>query len=118
MRRFQKIDVPEPSEGEAIEILMGLKPRYEAHHNIRYTEEAVRAAVELSAKYMGDRKLPDKAIDIIDEVGAAQMLVEEAQRKKSLSAKISRMWSQRLQKSPQPRSIRMINPRCRIWNAI
>ncbi|MAI61210.1 MAG: ATP-dependent Clp protease ATP-binding subunit ClpA [Micavibrio sp. TMED27] len=82
VRRFQKIDVAEPSVEDAIKILMGLKPYYETHHNIEYTPEAIQAAVTLSDKYMGDRKLPDKAIDIIDEVGAAQMLVPEDQRKK------------------------------------
>src|SRR5690606_33399018 len=75
VRRFQKIDVKEPSIEDAVKILNGLKPYYEEHHNVEYTPEAIKAAVELSAKYIGDRKLPDKAIDIIDEVGAAQMLV-------------------------------------------
>ena len=87
VRRFQKIDVYEPSVEEAVQILMGLKPRYEEHHTIEYTEEAIRAAVELSDKYMGDRKLPDKAIDIIDEVGAAQMLVKKEDRKKVIELK-------------------------------
>lgn len=82
VRRFQKIDVVEPTIDETIEILKGLKTYYEKHHKIEYTDEALKAAVELSAKYIGDRKLPDKAIDIIDEVGAAQMLVPEDKRKK------------------------------------
>ncbi len=82
VRRFQKIDIKEPSVEDAIEILKGLKPYYEEHHKVEYTVEALRSAVELSDRYMGDRKLPDKAIDIIDEVGAAQMLVPEDQRKK------------------------------------
>lgn len=82
VRRFQKIDVVEPTIDEAIEILKGLKVYYQDHHNVEYTDEAIKAAVELSAKYIGDRKLPDKAIDIIDEVGAAQMLVPADQRKK------------------------------------
>lgn len=82
VRRFQKIDVYEPSIEETIEILKGLKPMYEEHHNVKYTDDAIRTAVELSSKYMADRKLPDKAIDIIDEVGAAQMLVTEDKRKK------------------------------------
>lgn len=82
VRRFQKIDVVEPTIDEAIEILKGLKGYYQDHHKIEYTDEAIKAAVELSAKYIGDRKLPDKAIDIIDEVGAAQMLVSEDKRKK------------------------------------
>jgi ATP-dependent Clp protease ATP-binding subunit ClpA len=87
VRRFQKIDVEEPSIDEAIKILQGLKKYYQDHHKIEYTDEAIKAAVELSAKYMGDRKLPDKAIDIIDEVGAAQMLVPEDQRKKLIELK-------------------------------
>ncbi len=81
VRRFQKIDVPEPSMADAIKIMTGLKPVYEQHHNVTYTEEAVKAAVDLSAKYINDRKLPDKAIDVIDEVGAAQMLKPESERK-------------------------------------
>lgn len=81
VRRFQKIDVMEPTIDEAIDILKGLKKYYETHHNVKYTEEAIKAAVELSAKYIGDRKLPDKAIDIIDEVGAAQMLLPKENRK-------------------------------------
>lgn len=87
VRRFQKIDVYEPSIEDAIKILMGLKPYYEDHHKVQYTPGAIEAAVKLSAKYIGDRKLPDKAIDIIDEVGAAQMLVPEDQRKKTINEK-------------------------------
>ncbi|HZH27457.1 MAG TPA: ATP-dependent Clp protease ATP-binding subunit ClpA [Azospirillaceae bacterium] len=87
VRRFQKIDVGEPSIEDAVKILNGLKPYYEKFHRIRYTGEAIKAAVELSAKYIGDRKLPDKAIDIIDEVGAAQMLVAENKRKKTITVK-------------------------------
>ena len=87
VRRFQKIDVNEPSVEDTIKILRGLKPYYEEHHNVRYTAEAIRTAVELSAKYIGDRKLPDKAIDVIDEVGAAQMLVPAAKRKKTIGVK-------------------------------
>ncbi len=87
VRRFQKIDVYEPSIEDSIAILKGLKPYYEDHHGVKYTDEAIKAAVELSAKYIGDRKLPDKAIDIIDEVGAAQMLVEPVQRKKTITEK-------------------------------
>ncbi len=82
VRRFQKIDVPEPTQSDAIKIMEGLKPVYEEHHKVSYTDEAVKAAVELSARYINDRKLPDKAIDVIDEVGAAQMLKTEDQRKK------------------------------------
>ncbi len=87
VRRFQKIDVHEPSVEDTIKILMGLKPYYEEHHKVKYTADAIKAAVELSDKYMGDRKLPDKAIDIIDEVGAAQMLVPENKRKKKIDVK-------------------------------
>jgi ATP-dependent Clp protease ATP-binding subunit ClpA len=85
VRRFQKIDVAEPSIDETIKILEGLKVYFEEHHKVTYTPEALRTAVELSAKYIGDRKLPDKAIDIIDEVGAAQMLVPLEQRKKIIT---------------------------------
>ena len=87
VRRFQKIDVYEPSIDDAIKILQGLRPYYEKHHHVKYTNDALRAAVELSSKYIGDRKLPDKAIDIIDEVGAAQMLVPLDQRKKTIGEK-------------------------------
>jgi len=87
VRRFQKIDIYEPSIEDTIKILKGLKPYYEEHHQVKYTLDALKAAVELSAKYIGDRKLPDKAIDIIDEVGAAQMLLPPSKRKKQISAK-------------------------------
>ena len=87
VRRFQKIDVKEPSIEDAIKILRGLKPYYEEFHHVRYTNEAIRSAVELSARYIGDAKLPDKAIDVIDEVGAAQMLLPEGRRKKTISVK-------------------------------
>ncbi|GAJ27641.1 ATP-dependent Clp protease ATP-binding subunit ClpA [Acidomonas methanolica] len=87
VRRFQKIDVPEPSLEDTIKILRGLKVNYERHHKVRYTEEALRGAVELSAKYIHDRKLPDKAIDIIDEVGASRMLQPENRRRKTVTLK-------------------------------
>jgi len=87
VRRFQKIDVNEPTVEDSIKILRGLKPYYERHHKVRYTSEALRAAVELSHRYIGDRKLPDKAIDVIDETGAAQMLVPESRRRKTITAK-------------------------------
>ncbi|HMK88221.1 MAG TPA: ATP-dependent Clp protease ATP-binding subunit ClpA [Methylocystis sp.] len=87
VRRFQKIDVNEPSVPDAIEILKGLKPYFEDFHKIRYTGEAIKAAVELSARYIHDRKLPDKAIDVIDESGAAQMLLVENKRKKTIGLK-------------------------------
>ncbi|HAJ90088.1 MAG TPA: ATP-dependent Clp protease ATP-binding subunit ClpA [Rhodospirillaceae bacterium] len=86
-RRFQKIDVEEPSIDDAIRIIKGLKPYYEDHHKVKYTAEAIKAAVELSVRYIGDRKLPDKAIDIIDEVGAAQMLLPASKRKKTIGVK-------------------------------
>jgi ATP-dependent Clp protease ATP-binding subunit ClpA len=83
-RRFQKIDVNEPTVEDSVKILKGLKPYFEDHHNIRYTTDAIRAAVELSARYINDRKLPDKAIDVIDEAGAAQHLVAESKRRKTI----------------------------------
>ncbi|HNS44688.1 MAG TPA: AAA family ATPase, partial [Alphaproteobacteria bacterium] len=86
-RRFQKIDIEEPSIDDTIRILKGLKPYYEDHHKVKYTSEAIKAAVELSARYISDRKLPDKAIDIIDEVGAAQMLLPASRRKKTIGVK-------------------------------
>ncbi|HXT82465.1 MAG TPA: ATP-dependent Clp protease ATP-binding subunit ClpA [Acetobacteraceae bacterium] len=85
VRRFQKIDVNEPSLEDSVKILRGLKLNYEKHHKVRYTDEAIRAAVELSAKYINDRKLPDKAIDVIDEVGASRMLLPEHKRRKTIT---------------------------------
>ena len=82
VRRFQKIDIAEPSIEDAVKILRGLKSYYEDYHTVRYTNEALRGAVELSSRYMSDRKLPDKAIDVIDEVGAAQRLKPESKRRK------------------------------------
>jgi ATP-dependent Clp protease ATP-binding subunit ClpA len=87
VRRFQKIDVNEPSIEDTIKILKGLKPYYEEHHKVRYTAEALKCAVDLSTKYIGDRKLPDKAIDVIDEAGAAQMLLPPSRRKKTITVK-------------------------------
>jgi ATP-dependent Clp protease ATP-binding subunit ClpA len=87
VRRFQKIDVNEPTVEDAVKILSGIKTYYEQHHKVRYTADAIKAAVELSARYIGDRKLPDKAIDVIDEVGAAQMLLPESRRKKTITVK-------------------------------
>ena len=86
-RRFQKIDVNEPSVPDSIKILKGLKPYFEEHHDIRYTSEAIKSAVELAARYIHDRKLPDKAIDVIDEAGAAQHLVAESRRRKTIGTK-------------------------------
>lgn len=83
-RRFQKIDVVEPSLDDTTKILIGLKPKYEAHHEVRYTNKALRAAVELSAKYINERHLPDKAIDVIDEAGARSRLAPASRRKKTV----------------------------------
>jgi ATP-dependent Clp protease ATP-binding subunit ClpA len=87
VRRFQKIDVNEPTLEDTVKILRGLKSSYETHHKLRYTDAAIRSAVELSARYMTDRKLPDKAIDVIDEAGASQMLLAESKRKKVIGQK-------------------------------
>ena len=87
VRRFQKIDVKEPSIEDAVKILRGLKPYYEEHHKVKYTLDALRQAVELAARYIHDRKLPDKAIDVIDEVGASRMLLPEAKRKKTITVR-------------------------------
>jgi len=83
-RRFQKIDVTEPSVEETVEILRGLKARFESHHSVRYTQQSLRTAAELSARYINDRHLPDKAIDVIDEAGASQQLLPQAKRKKTI----------------------------------
>jgi ATP-dependent Clp protease ATP-binding subunit ClpA len=85
-RRFQKIDVTEPSVEEAVQILRGLKSRFERHHGVKYTQQALRGAVELSARYINDRHLPDKAIDVIDEAGASVHLVAPSKRKKVIGA--------------------------------
>ena len=86
-RRFQKIDVVEPTTDDAIKILKGLKPYFEEHHSVKYTNDAIKSAVDLSARYINDRKLPDKAIDVIDEAGAAQHLIAASKRRKSIGAK-------------------------------
>ena len=86
-RRFQKIDVSEPSVDDSIKILNGLKPYFEEHHEIRFTNEAIKTAVDLSARYIHDRKLPDKAIDVIDEAGAAQMILSESKKRKTIGVK-------------------------------
>ena len=107
VRRFQKIDVNEPNVEDTIKILHGLKSAYENHHRIKFTSEALRAAVELSSRYINDRKLPDKAIDVIDEAGAAQMLLPDSKRKKTIGvkeieavvAKIARIPSRNVSKS-------------------
>ena len=87
LRRFQKIDVNEPTIEDTIKIIAGLRSSFEEHHNVRYTPDAIKSAVELSARYIHDRKLPDKAIDVIDEVGAMQMLVPPSRRKKVITTK-------------------------------
>ncbi|WP_338446779.1 ATP-dependent Clp protease ATP-binding subunit ClpA [Pelagerythrobacter marensis] len=87
LRRFQKIDVNEPTIEDTIKILRGLRTAFETHHNVKYTPDALKTAVELSARYINDRKLPDKAIDVIDEVGAMQMLVPPSRRKKKITAR-------------------------------
>ncbi|WP_323036138.1 ATP-dependent Clp protease ATP-binding subunit ClpA [Pararhodobacter sp.] len=86
-RRFQKIDVNEPSVEDSVKILMGLKPYFEKHHDLRYTNDAIKVAVELAARYINDRKLPDKAIDVIDEAGAAQHLLSTTKRRKTITPK-------------------------------
>ncbi len=109
VRRFQKIDISEPSVDDTTKILMGLKERYEAHHGIRYTQPAIRAAAELSARYINERHLPDKAIDVIDEAGASQRLVAPSKRKKTINvgdieqiiAKIARIPEQSVSRSDQ-----------------
>jgi ATP-dependent Clp protease ATP-binding subunit ClpA len=85
VRRFQKIDVAEPSEADTLKIITGLKPYYEAHHQVKYAQEALKAAVTLSVRYINDRKLPDKAIDVLDEAGAAQHLQIPSKRKKIIT---------------------------------
>ena len=107
VRRFQKIDVTEPTIEDSIKILMGIKSYFENYHKLRYTADAIKAAVELSAKYINDRKLPDKAIDVIDELGASQMLLPESRRKKVVNvrdveeivAKIARIPSKSVSKN-------------------
>src|SRR5215210_417605 len=87
LRRFQKIDVNEPTVEDTVKILAGLRSAFEEHHGVKYTPDAIKSAVELSARYISDRKLPDKAIDVIDEVGAMQMLVVPSKRKKTITTK-------------------------------
>ena len=86
-RRFQKIDVAEPSVEDSVKILKGLKPYFEEHHHVKYTFDAIKTAVELAARYINDRKLPDKAIDVIDEAGAAQHLLSDSKRRKTIGVK-------------------------------
>ena len=86
-RRFQKIDVAEPSVEDSVKILKGLKPYFEEHHDVKYTSDAIKTAVELAARHINDRKLPDKAIDVIDEAGAAQHLLSDSKRRKTIGVK-------------------------------
>ena len=86
-RRFQKIDIVEPTIDDSIKILKGLKPYFEDHHNVKYTSDAIKTAVELASRYINDRKLPDKAIDVIDEAGAAQHLLSESKRRRNIGQK-------------------------------
>jgi ATP-dependent Clp protease ATP-binding subunit ClpA len=107
VRRFQKIDIAEPTKKDAVKILNGLKGYYEEHHGVKYTHAAIKAAVDLSDRYIGDRKLPDKAIDVIDELGASQILLPPSRRKKMLGvsdleniiSKIARIPSKRVNSS-------------------
>ncbi len=87
VRRFQKIDVYEPSVDDTVKILKGLKPYFEEHHKVRYTNESLKTAVDLAARYINDRKLPDKALDVIDEVGASRMLLPTSKRKKTVTVR-------------------------------
>ena len=111
-RRFQRIDVPEPSEAETVEILNGLKSRFESHHGIKYSSAALRASAELASRYLNDRFLPDKAIDILDEAGAYQALQPVAKRKKMIGvpeieaivAKIARVPPRSVSASDKDRS--------------
>lgn len=103
-RRFQKIEISEPSVEESYQILQGLKPHYEQHHGVRYTSSALRAAVQLSAKHINDRRLPDKAIDVIDEVGAAAKILPPEKRKKSIGIKEIENIVAKIAKIP-PRSV-------------
>ncbi len=103
-RRFQKIEISEPSQEEAYQILEGLKPHYEKHHGVHYSAAAIRAAVQLSAKHINDRKLPDKAIDVIDEIGAAVKIQPPDKRKKTIGAKDVEKIVAKIAKIP-PRSV-------------
>ena len=103
-RRFQKIEIPEPSQEEAIKILEGLKPHYEKHHGVHYSAGAIRAAVKLSAKHINDRRLPDKAIDVIDEIGAAVKIQPAEKRRKMIVAKDIERIVAKIAKIP-PRSV-------------
>src|SRR6201988_88034 len=103
-RRFQKIEIPEPSQEEAYKILEGLKPHYEKHHGVHYSAGAIRAAVKLSSKHINDRRLPDKAIDVIDEIGAAVKIQPEEKRRKTIGPKDVENMVAKIAKIP-PRSV-------------
>ncbi len=103
-RRFQKIEIPEPSQDEAYKILEGLKSHYEKHHGVHYSTAAIRAAVQLSAKHINDRRLPDKAIDVIDEIGAAVKIQPAEKRKKTIGPKDIEKMVAKIAKIP-PRSV-------------
>lgn len=100
-RRFQKIDITEPTAEETVQILTGLKPKYESHHEVRYTAKAIRAAVELSVKYINDRHLPDKAIDVIDEAGAYCRLLPVSRRKKTINVSDIELIVSRIARIPE-----------------
>ena len=122
-RRFQKIDVVEPTVNDSIRILNGLKPHFEEHHRVKFTADAIKAAVELSARYINDRKLPDKAIDVIDEAGAAQHLVAESKRRKKIGlkeietviAKIARIPSKNVSRN-DAEILKDLEPASREWS--
>ena len=124
-RRFQKIDVIEPNIEDTINILKGLKSRFEQHHDVKYSMDAIKTAVELSARYIHDRKLPDKAIDVIDEAGASQRLVVASKRRKSLGvkeiedviAKLARIPAKNISRDDAEllQRIRCIIKTCSIW---
>src|SRR6516162_1865022 len=103
-RRFQKIEISEPSQEDAVKILQGLKPHYEKHHGVRYSNSAIRAAVKLSAKHINDRRLPDQPIDVIDEIGAAVKIQPEEKRRKTISPKDVEHIVAKIAKIP-PRSV-------------
>ena len=100
-RRFQKIDVPEPTVDETVEILRGLKSRYESHHGVTYTDEALCAAADLSARYISDRHLPDKAIDVIDETGAADSILPEDKKRREITEAEIEITVSRMAKIPE-----------------
>ena len=115
-RRFQKIDVIEPDVDDTYRILKGLKSRFEDHYNLRYTDKALRTASELAARYINDRFMPDKAIDVIDEAGAAQQLQPASRRKKSIGVSDVEQVVARSRVFPQAR-LRRTRRRCGTWIA-